>query len=514
MRPLLYFITAAIAATSAPLFAQTMLVAPYVQPGDGATLAGADVKSLIWFTDQTPGEFTVEYGIAGTPPRKAIATRTALNFPLPKKKPAPTPAPAANPGADAPTTLEDLKKEVAASSSVPFAEKEQHYFRYVADLAGLPFDSTVSYRVKMGGDLVREGAFKTRASAGKTIRFVAVGDLATGKPQQNGVAWQIAQQKPDFMIALGDIVYSAGRAGQYMHHFFPTYNDVPKPGPQTGAPIMASVPIYPVIGNHDIEVARISAFPDAWGAFYFFRVPHSGPGPGAWSPVPSKDGKITADFQNLAGAEFPAMLNYSWDDGPAHFMALDCGAHVKGDEAGLLAWIEHDLQASKQPWKIVCFHAPAFHTSREHYTQQKMRTLEPLFERCGVDLVLNGHVHNYQRSKPLRFQPAGPRDKRGRQDGELTLDETFDGVKDTTPEGIIHVVSGGGGASLYSQDFPKTVAYLQKEHGANYTPLTANYYAAKHSFSVVDITPTIFKLRQIAISGEEVDAMTITKPAR
>ena len=511
MRSLINSIAALLAAT--PLLAQTVLVAPYVQPGDGSTLAGTDVKSLVWLTDQTPGEFTVEYGVAGGPLRKATATRIALDFGLPKAKPKPTPVPASDPVADAPTTLEDLKKEAAASSSVPFVEKEQHYFRYVADLAGLPFDSSVGYRVSRAGKVVREGRFKTRTSAGKAIRFVAVGDLATGKPEQNGVAWQIAQQKPDFMIALGDIVYSGGRASQYLHHFFPTYNDVAQPGPKMGAPMMASMPIYPVIGNHDIEMARLSVYPDAWAAFYFFRVPHNGPGLGTWTPIPSSKKDLDATFRAAAGAEFPAMLCYSWDDGPAHFMALDCGAHVKADDPGLLAWIERDLKASKQPWKIVCFHAPAFHTSREHYTQQKMRLWEPVFEQCGVDVVLNGHVHNYQRSKPLRFKPVGPRDKRGRQDGELALDETFDGVKDTTPEGIIHVVSGGGGASLYSQDFPKTVAFLEKEHGANYTPLTANYYAAKHSFSVVDITPTTFKLRQIAISGEEVDAFTITKAA-
>ncbi len=499
---------------AAPLFAQTVLVAPYVQPGDGATLAGADVKSLIWITDQKPGEFTIEYGLAGTPWRKAVATKTALDFGLPIKKPAATPTPAENPAADAPTSLEDVKKEAAASSSVPFADKEQHYFRYVADLTGLPFDSSIGYRVKLGAKLVREGAFKTRASATKPIRFVAVGDLATGKPEQNGVAWQMAQQKPDFMIALGDIVYSQGRAGQYLHHFFPTYNDVPKPGEKTGTPLMASLPIYPVIGNHDIEMARLSAFPDAWGAFYFFRVPQSGPGPGTWNPAPSSKRDIDAKFRTDAGTQFPAMLCYSWDDGPAHFMALDCGTHVKADNPGLLAWIERDLLLSKQPWKIVCFHAPAFHTSREHYTQQKMRLWEPVFEKCGVDVVLNGHVHNYQRSKPLRFTPVGPRDKRGRQNGDLKLDETFDGVKDTTPEGIIHIVSGGGGAALYSQDFPKTIAFLQKTQGVNYQPLTAKYFAAKHSFSVVDITPATFKFRQIAISGEEVDAFTITKAAR
>ena len=189
---------------------------------------------------------------------------------------------------------------------------------------------------------------------------------------------------------------------------------------------------------------------------------------------------------------------------------MDSSGYVKADDAKLRAWLEADLRGSRQPWKFVCFHAPAFHTSREHYTEQKMRLWEPLLEQCGVDVVFAGHVHNYQRSKPLHFTPVGGRDARGRINGDLRVDEKFDGVKNTTPDGIIHIVSGGGGASLYSVDFAKTVEALKKEHGANYVPLTAKY-AGQHSFSLVDLTATMFTLRQIAIGGEEIDRFTISK---
>lgn len=90
-------------------------------------------------------------------------------------------------------------------------EAEQHYFRYRTELTGLPFDSEISYRVKLGTTVVREGAFRTRASATKPIRFVAVGDLASARPEQNAIAFQIAKQKPEFLLALGDIVYPGGR---------------------------------------------------------------------------------------------------------------------------------------------------------------------------------------------------------------------------------------------------------------------------------------------------------------
>lgn len=510
-RPILTLVFLSVAGVAT---AQTVLVAPYVQPGNGATLDGADVKVITWLTDAKPGDFTVEFRAGTGPWTPAAPVRTALDFGLPKIKPKPVSKPAANPIADAPTTIEDAKREAEASTTAPIPEKEQHYLRYVAELGGLPFDSTVSYRVRLGAKTVREAAFKTRASAGKTVRFVAVGDMATGKPEQNGIAWQIAQQKPDFMVALGDIVYSSGRASQYMHHFWPTYNDVPSPGQAAGAPLLATIPLYPVLGNHDMTSAVPGDYPDAWAALHFFNVPRNGPGRGSWTPAAAKDAKAAAAFEKLAGAQFPAMLNYSWDCGPVHFVALDSNKQVTGEERALLAWLEKDLTASRQPWKVVCFHAPAFHTSREHYTEQKMRLLQPLFERAGVDVVLAGHVHNYQRSKPLRFKQTEPRDKRGRITGKFQLDATYDGVKDTTPEGVLHIVSGGGGAKLYSVDYEKTLAALKKDQGDNYVAFTEKYYAEKHSFSLIEASPSSFTLRQINIEGVEVDRFTITKPAR
>ena len=495
--------------------AQTILVAPYLQPGNGSSLAGTDEKVLAWVTDQVPGDFTVEYATGSAAMKQATAQRVQLDFGLPKVKPpaTPTPKPGATPLSDAATDLDELKQQVVRDSAVRTPEKEQHYFTYHATLEGLPFDSAVKYRVRLGAKVVREGTFKTRASVGKPIRFVAVGDLANGKPPQNGIAWQIAQQQPDFMIALGDIVYPRGRVSEYMHHFWSTYNDVPEPGPKTGAPLLASIPLYPVVGNHDVESGKLPDYPDAFGAYYFFHVPRNGPGLGAWNLPLGKDKVVAAAFREKAGATYPALNVYSWDAGPAHFVALDSSGHVNPADPKLRAWLEADLRASRQPWKIVCFHAPAFHTSREHYTEQKMRLWEPLLEQCGVDIVFAGHVHNYQRSKPLRFTPVGGRDPRGRINGELRVDENFDGVKNTTPDGIIHIVSGGGGASLYSVDFAKTVEALEKEHGANYVPLTAKY-VGQHSFSLIDLTATNFTLRQIAITGEEVDRFTITKAQR
>lgn len=547
---------------AATLHAQTILVRPYVQPGDGSTLQGTDVKVITWLTDQIPASFTVEYSWKGGPPKTAVPVRTALDFakpvPKPKKpedskpakegdpqkttpgtKPAETPkapatssstppevrfaAPATPPAAppktdrkpspldDAATTLDDLKVKVVETFAA-IKEVEQHYFRYRAVLPDLPFNTEVTYRVRSGKVLVREGTVKTRATADKSIRFIAVGDMASNKPEQFAVAYQASLHKPDFLIALGDIVYPGGRAIQYMNHFWPCYNDVLTPSPKTGAPLAATIPIYPVIGNHDADMQKMPEFQDAYSAFYWFSVPKNGPGAGPWNVPLGKDARVADAFKAAAGAEYPAMSNYSFDYGPAHFLMLDANSYAMKENDKIFPWIERDLMESKQPWKFVCFHQPAFHTSREHYTEQKMRLLEPLFERAGVNLVFAGHVHNYQRTRPLKFAPNPPkRDSRGRVNGDFTIDNTYDGVKDTTPEGIIHIVTGGGGAKLYSVDLPKTIEYLKKEHGGNYVPITDKYVANKHSFSVIEISPTVFEMKQITLEGVEVDRFRITK---
>ncbi len=513
--PTPFIILSSLFILAAPLAvsAQTVVVAPYVQPGNGVSLEGSDVKVIAWLTDPTPGEFIVEYGVKGAPLQTATPTRVALDFAIanPAAKPAPTVDPAKPAGA--PTTIDEFKKETEKSTSPPIPEKPQHFLKYAAELTGLPFNSEVTYRVRLGEKLVRDGSFKTRSTADQPVRFVMVGDLASGKPEQNGVAFEVSKARPDFLVALGDIVYSTGRVSQYLHHFWPTYNDVAKASATTGAPLMRTIPFYPVIGNHDVGAADVGSTPDGLGAFHFFHGPLNGPGEGAWTTPLGRNAAAAKTFRERVGASFPGLNVYSFDNGPGHFVMLDSNTYKERDFEAVRPWLEQDLRGSKARWKFVCFHAPAFHTSKEHYTEQKMRLFEPLFEATGVDIVFAGHVHNYQRSFPLRFKPAAEKpDARGRVDGEFTIDRAFDGVKQTHPNGVIHIVTGGGGAKLYSVDFEKTVEQLKKDNPGNWVPLTAKYVADRHSYTVVDLKPERLTLRQISIAGEEIDRVVIDKP--
>ena len=483
--------------------APTVLVLPYVQPGDGATLTGSDVKVICWLTDQTPGEFVVEYAVNGGPAQSVRPTRTRLDFaryvpPPPRevvgKKP---PEP----------------KEPAEPRVPPPPEREQHYFKYDAPLTGLPFNAGVTYRVKLGDRVIREATFRTRATADRSVRFALVGDMAQGRPAQKQVAFRIANEKPEFLVALGDIVYPTGRVNQYMAYFWNTYNNVPEPGPKAGAPLMAGVPFYPVLGNHDIG-ANYPLVPDALAAYRFFHVPKNGPGFGPWvTPVGflTRDAELAKKFSAETNGDYPALDAYSFDYGPVHVTVINDNSKVKLDDPRFLKWLTADLRGTAARWKLVCFHVPGFQATRQHYPEQQARRLSPLFEACGVDFTFAGHVHNYQRTVPMYFSPDAKQPHRTKVNGKFTLDLGFDGVTNTRPRGVINITAGGGGASLYGPAPEKVADELRKAHGANYAQCVARSVVDRHSFVILDASPEKIEFRAIGIDGGELDRIVVTK---
>jgi len=481
--------------------AQEILVKPYVQPGDTSSADKTDSKRLCWLTDQTPGEFVVEYEFSGAKTFTVQPERISLDFDKlidPKKA---VPKETNNPA-------DPLEKV----GSLP-SEKEQHFYRYIATLPRLPLNTSVNYRVKLAGKVVREASFRTVASREQPIRFAVVGDLANGKEPQKAVAYRLGEEKPEFLLALGDIVYPSGRVNQYSQFYWNTYNNVETPDPKIGAPLMASVPFYAIIGNHDVA-AKLPAVPDALGIYYFFHAPRNGPGVGPWATPLGSDPSAIAKFRKAADS-YPALDAYSFDTGPAHVLVLNSNLSGSIEQTKFRDWVENDLKSSNARWKFVCYHAPAFHSSTQHYTEQAMRLWQPIFQENGVDVIFSGHVHNYQRTVPLKFTPASPkRDKRGRADGEFVFDREFDGVNKTQAKGIIHIVAGGGGASLYGPGLEKSSVPLKKDHGENYADYTAKMVADRHSYVMVDLSPDTFKLRAVDLNGAAIDQIVMTKPLK
>src|SRR5262249_1717839 len=106
--------------------------------------------------------------------------------------------------------------------------------------------------------------------------------------------------------------------------------------------------------------------------------------------------------------------------------------------------IGSDLQAHGDAlWKLEMNHQPIWSASTRHGSTLSLQSAwMPLFDQYHVDVVLNGHDHDYEVSRPLR---AGQ-------------------VQSSTATGTIYVVAGGAGAELYDNGMGSWTAYSEKTH--------------------------------------------------
>jgi predicted MPP superfamily phosphohydrolase len=455
-------------------YAQKILVPPYLQPGNSSTLR-KEAKVLIWQTDSIPGTYKIEYKL----------------------------------------TSGSVKPIEAKATSVKLNLNNKSTLLYRANLSELEFDATYSYKVSLNGNSIYSGSFETRTKKPKT-RFVAFGDCGTGSPEQAKVAYQISLQKPQFALLTGDLVYSYGRELEYRNRFFPYYL-APEASPEKGAPLMSSIPFYMLVGNHDVFSSDLDKYPDGLAYFYYNDLPLNAPIPTVTVEPTGNKERIEAFKKNTA-PRFPRTTNYSFDYGNVHIACLDANSYVNPVDHALVEWLMNDMRNSKADWKIVAYHQPAFNSSLRHYEYQIMRVLAPVCEKLGIDLVLSGHVHSYQRTVPLRFTPEqGPTDNRylisevGSVNGVFKLDTLFDGKSKTRPDGIIYVTTGAGGAALYDKEISDKPSLWKKGPPENWAPYTVKLISDRHSFTMIETDGGKLTLKQIDANGNIFDEIKITK---
>jgi acid phosphatase type 7 len=457
--------------------AQHIIVPPYLQPGNASNL-NREQKVVIWQTDSVPGNYTVQYGEG-----KSLDSSPKIS--------------------------------TAKVSHVKLFLNNSTTYLYRATLSGLKFDETYSYKVSLGQRTLGEHSFETRTRNSKT-RFAVFGDCGVGSPQQAQIAYQIYQQKPQFALVTGDMVYSFGRESEYRARFFPYYLQ-PVPTTTRGAPLMSSIPFYMLLGNHDIYSANFDKHPDGLAFFYYTDLPTNAPVPASTVKAEGNP-ELIRTFSKNTSPRFPRTANYSFDYGNVHVAVLDANHYVNPLDLSLIEWFVNDMRSSKADWKILAYHHPAYNSSPTHYDYQIMRVLSPLCEELGIDLVLTGHVHNYQRTVPLKFAPKkDPVTKNfsisevGRVDGQFTLDNQFDGKTSTKPNGIIYIVSGAGGAALYDRQISDDPELWKKGPPENWAPYTAKLVSDRHSFTMIETDGKTLTLKQIDGSGDTFDEIKITK---
>jgi Calcineurin-like phosphoesterase len=450
----------------------TFLVKPYLQLGDAAAPAAAERLDVLWHSKDADAAWTIE-----TRPATGGAWTKAV-------------APA--------------YRRIAVPSIAPHRV-------YRATVRGLAPGAEFDYQVTRNGKPVFAARARARKSASQSHRFVVFGDCAAGTPSQRAVAYQTYLSHPDFVFITGDIVYSRGRISEYETKYWPVYN-AEDASPAAGAPLIRSTLFLAAPGNHDIASRDLDMNPDTLAYFYYWAQPLNGPlgTPGA-ANTPTLTGAETNQqaFLAAAGNAYPRMANFSFDYGNAHWTVLDANGYVNWDDPALRAWVEKDLAAAKNAtWRFVAFHQPGFNSAKSHFTEQQMRRLADVFEKGGVSLVFAGHVHNYQRTFPLHFaMKRGPDGKPLIENrsvaGDLKLDKNYDGRTRTKPDGVIYLVTGGGGAGLYNPE--------QQNDPASWQPFTTKFIADTHSLTVVDVDGKSLVVRQVSEDGKELDRFAVTR---
>ena len=332
-------------------------------------------------------------------------------------------------------------------------------------VCGLSPATTYYYRVG-GGAAGQEAwsdvhAFTTApADAGTKVTIAVTGD---SRGEAND-AWRLVQSRvlaaaPTLQVFTGDMVDVAGDEAGWEHWLDSAWKD-----PHGNLSALGQVLTLSAHGNHENH-----------NLLFFGNL------------------VLPEDAQ-----QFPKWteLFYSVNVGPVHLVVFDDAWIVgSGDPTfapAFDAWLKADLDAAKasrgdRPW-IVAAHHHAEYSSSTHGKDadvlQGRAHLAPLWDQYDVDLVLDGHDHDYERSQPLAGDPSSP-----------TV-----GAK----PGTTYVVNGGAGAPAYGNG---TSAWTATSAGFDATAIGAYVLLA------IDRSSLRITTHSLRADGSDpvIDDVTLTK---
>ncbi len=301
-------------------------------------------------------------------------------------------------------------------------------------LCGLTPDTAYDYQVGgVGADGVERfsptASFRTApdrlVSPDAEVSVVYVGDSRGGYDVWGALASQIVARAPDLIVFTGDIV-TIGQNQLEWDEFF-----------TAGAALFTTAPMVLAHGNHEVNAVNY---------YSMFAMP--------------------GDEENFA-----------FDYGPLHQVVANDSPPELGSLAGSTRdFLDADLAAAADaPWLIVSHHRSLWSSSTRHGSDETLRALwGVLYDQYLVDVVISGHDHIFERTKPLRGETIGA----------------------TPADGTVYVVSGGAGADLYSVE-PQP-----------YTELAES----THSFTLLTMRPGLLSSESFRDDGSPLDSFTITKP--
>jgi len=251
-----------------------------------------------------------------------------------------------------------------------------------------------------------------------SMKFGILGDWGTGSREQYETADRMRAVhdlfKFNIVLTVGDNLYGSDRPQDFQRKFEIPYKPLLDDG----------VKFYATLGNHDArEQASYKLFNMDGRRHYTFKAPQQ----------------------------------------DVRFFMLESD-YMDPEQ---VAWVEKELKDAKENWKIAVFHHPLYSSAGRHGSDRRLReVLEPLFVKYNVSVVLTGHDHAYERTKPQ--------------------------------QGIVYFVTGAGGQ-------------LRRGDLDDRSPITAKGFDTDQSFMVAEIDGDEMHFNAVSRQGKVFDSGVITR---
>ena len=352
-------------------------------------------------------------------------------------------------------------------------------------LTGLAANTTWYYSVGTssgplaGADV--DHHFLTAPPSGRSAstRIWVIGDSGTADANARAVRDAFERRSknhpPELWLMLGDNAYNSGYDSEYQDAIFQNMYESR----------LITTPLFPTYGNHD---AMNSDSATQTGPYYdIFHLPSAG---------------------ECGGVASGTEAYYSFDWSNVHFICLDSSESNRLIGNAMIDWLESDLAANTKPWVVAFWHHPPY-SKGSHNSDTETELIEmrqnavDRLEAYGVDLVLCGHSHSYERSflidghygSSSSFNPTvhGKDLGDGSTAGDGAYAKPSDGM--AAHEGAVYAVCGVSGKY--------TSASL--DHPAMYVGLV------KLGSMILDVNGAQLDARFIDDGGAVLDHFTLTK---
>ncbi len=322
-------------------------------------------------------------------------------------------------------------------------------------LVGLEPNQSYNYKVVCKNISSPVAAFSTKPNANKPFKFIVYGDNRTRPKIHENVSKQIASEKSDFVINVGDVVSRGSVLAEWIDEYFLPIRHYSN-----------TTPSYISIGNHE------------YGGYWKGR------------KVPPFEKYVAHPISSVGSTEY----YFSFDYANAHFIILDPNEGEGGDDGSIISpysqqynWFIEDLKKAqkKSDWIFVVMHEPPYSEcwSGGYYDGESplRKYIVPIIEENNVSIVFSGHTHDYERGLP--HPPYDPKTGKGNN--------------------AAYIISGGGGSRLDNHKYFEWEQIDLPDHPAdpNSDEFDGGEYYRYH-YVLVEVDGKKIKVKAIEVNGD------------